>query len=323
LADKIQKDNEKFIKSIGVKFDKWFSEEKELRKKTAFKKTLVLLKKKKLIYEKDGAVWLKTSQFGDKEDRVIVRSTGEITYFLSDIAYHANKFNRKFSKVIDIWGADHHGHVKRMMAAKKMLGWKGDLEILISQLVTLKKGEELQKLSKRKGNIILLKDLVEDLGIDVARWFYLQKSLSTHMEFDLDLAKQQSQKNPVYYVQYAGARMSSMLRKSKIRSTKPARRQGGFETILKSEILKNKPTKNLILKLIQFPEVVEDTAKDYQAHRLTTYAYELATEFSQFYRDVKVIGSGNEKELAALVVLARKILADTLDLLGISAPEKM
>jgi arginyl-tRNA synthetase len=168
-----------------------------------------------------------------------------------------------------------------------------------------------------------LKDLVEDLGIDVARWFYLQKSLSTHMEFDLDLAKQQSQKNPVYYVQYAGARMSSMLRKSKIRSTKPARRQGGFETILKSEILKNKPTKNLILKLIQFPEVVEDTAKDYQAHRLTTYAYELATEFSQFYRDVKVIGSGNEKELAALVVLARKILADTLDLLGISAPEKM
>ncbi|MBI4692281.1 MAG: arginine--tRNA ligase [Candidatus Terrybacteria bacterium] len=316
VAKKIQKDNEKFIKKIGIKFDKWFSEEKELHAKKVFEKVLEMLKKKKLAYEKDRAIWLKTSQFGDEEDRVIVRSDGAVSYFLSDIAYHINKFGRKYDKVIDIWGADHHGHVKRMMIAKEMLKLKGDLEILISQLVTLKKGEELQKLSKRKGNVILLKDLVEDLGLDAVRWFYLQKTLSTHMEFDLDLAKEQSAKNPVYYVQYAGARMSSILAKSEIRSTK-------FETISKSEILKIKLVRNLVLKLIQFSEVVEDTAKDYQVHRLTTYAYELASEFSQFYRDVKVIGSENEKELIALVALTRNILAKTLKLLGISAPEKM
>lgn len=315
LAKEIQKNNQKFIeKELNIKFNNWFSEELRLRKKTAFKKTLELLKKEKLAYEKDGALWLKTSQFGDDEDRVILRSDGMVSYFLSDIAYHINKFSRKYNKVIDIWGADHHGHVKRMMIAKEMLKMKGDLEILISQLVTLKKGEELQKLSKRKGNIILLKDLVDDLGLDVVRWFYLQKTLPTHMEFDLDLAKEQSVKNPVYYVQYAGARIQSILNKSKFPIS-------NFQKI--SNFQFSKPVRNLVLKLIQFPEIIEDTAKDYQVHRLTTYAYELASEFSQFYRDIKVIGSENEKELIALVALTRKILADTLALLGISAPEKM
>jgi arginyl-tRNA synthetase len=320
LAKEIQKDNEKFIQSVGIKFDKWFSEEKELRAKKVFGKTLELLKKNKLTYEKAGATWLKTSQFGDDEDRVVLRSDGSVSYFLSDIAYHANKFGRKFGKVIDIWGADHHGHVKRMMIAKEMFtpfygaGSNSDLEILISQLVTLKKGEELQKLSKRKGNIILLKDLVDDLGLDVVRWFYLQKSLSTHMEFDLDLAKEQSAKNPVYYTQYATARMASILKKSKFPIS-------NFQ--INSKLLISKLVRNLVVKLIQFPEIIEDTAKDYQVHRLTTYVYELANEFSQFYRDVKVIGSENEKELVALVELTRKILADTLGLLGISAPEKM
>ena len=318
LAKEIQKDNEKFIKSakggLGIKFDKWFSEEKELRAKKVFEKTLELLKKKKLAYEKDGALWLKTSQFGDEEDKVILRSDGSVSYFLSDIAYHADKFKRKYNKVIDIWGADHHGHVKRMMIAKEMLKLNGDLEILISQLVTLKKGEELQKLSKRKGNIVLLKDLVDDLGLDVVRWFYLQKSLSTHMEFDLDLAKEQSAKNPVFYVQYACARMHSILAKSQVPIS-------NFQ--INSKLQFSKPIRNLIVKLIQFPEIIEDTAKDYQVHRLTTYAYELANEFSQFYRDVKVIGSENEKELVALVALTRNTLAKTLNLLGISAPEKM
>lgn len=341
LAKEIQKDNEKFIKSIGIKFDKWFSEEKELRAKKVFEKTLEMLKKKKLAYEKDGALWLKTSQFGDDEDKVILRSDGlpgqgSVSYFLSDIAYHANKFGRKFGKVIDIWGADHHGHVKRMMIVKEMLAplggvnWKGDLEILISQLVTLKKGEELQKLSKRKGNIILLKDLVDDFGIDVVRWFYLQKSLSTHMEFDLDLAKEHSAKNPVYYVQYACARMASILAKAsqklrlKIAYPYPRFARARAHTYnFQSEFLLRPAIRNLVVKLIQYPEVIEDTAKDYQVHRLTTYAYELANEFSQFYRDVKVIGTENEKELVALVALTRKILADTLGLLGISAPEKM
>ncbi len=325
MAQEIQKDNQEFIaKKLGIKFDRWFSEERELRKKKAFEKALELLKKKNLVYEKEGALWAKTSKFGDEEDRVAVRSDGSVGYFLSDIAYHINKFARKYAKIIDIWGADHQGHVKRMLAMKKALAWKGDLEILISQMVTLKKGEELRKLSKRKGDIILLKDLVEDLGLDATRWFYLQKSLSTHMEFDMDLAKERSQKNPVYYVQYAGARMASILARSREKT----------EIFSGSSIYKyiNDPTVSptekisvfsLCKKLIQFLEVVEDTAKDYQVHRLTTYAYELANEFSQFYRDVKVIGSENEKELLALVVLTRKTLADTLKLLGISAPEKM
>jgi len=316
IAKKIQKDNEKFIKSLGIKFDNWFSEELQLRRKNEFKKTIELLKNKKLVYKKDGALWLKTSEYGDDEDRVIVRLSGEITYFLSDIAYHLDKIKRDYKKIIDIWGADHHGHVKRMMAVKKMLGWKSDLDILISQLVTLRDGGERKKLSKRKGDIVLLKDLIKEVGIDAVRWFYLEKSLSTHMEFDMVLAKEQSEKNPVYYAQYAHARMSSILAKSEIRSTK-------LETIFKAKIINSKPIRKLILKLIQFPEIVEDSANDYQMQRLTTYVYELAGEFSQFYRDVRVIGSENEKELIALVVLTRKILADTLKLLGISAPEKM
>ncbi|MBU2109693.1 arginine--tRNA ligase, partial [Patescibacteria group bacterium] len=316
IAEEIQEDNEKFIKSLGIKFDRWFSEELQLREKKEFKKTIELLEKKKMVYKKDGAVWLKTSKYGDDEDRVIVRSSGEIAYFLSDIAYHINKVKRGYKKIIDIWGADHQGHVKRMMAVKKMLGWKSDLDILISQLATLKKGDERKKLSKRKGNIVLLKDLVKEVGLDAVRWFYLEKSLSTHMDFDLDLAKERSQKNPVYYVQYAGARMNSILNKSKL----PARRcfassDAGGQI--------SKPVRNLILKLIQFPETIEDITKDYQVQRLTVYAYELASEFSQFYRDIKVIGSKNEKELIALVALTRKILQDTLKLLGISAPEKM
>ncbi len=327
MAKEIQKDNEKFIKSLGIKFDRWFSEERELRQKTEFKKVLELLKKppkaslakggKKLVYEKDGALWLKTSQYGDDEDRVILRSDGSAPYFLSDIAYHVDKFGRKYNKVIDIWGADHHGHVKRMMSAKEMLGWKGKLEILISQLVTLKEGGEKRKLSKRKGTIILLKDLIKEVGLDACKWFYLEKSLSTHMDFDMALAKERSQKNPVYYAQYACARMSSILSKSKIKSQKSKLQ------VKNKKILKLEPVRNLIKKLIQFPEIVEDTANDYQVQRLTNYAYKLAGEFSQFYRDVKVLGSKNEKELIAIVSLTRKILADTLKLLGISAPERM
>jgi len=367
IAKEIQKDNREFItKGLGIKIDKWFSEEKELREKGAFEKTLDLLKKKKMVYEKHGALWLKTSEFGDDEDRVLVRSDGSVSYFLSDIAYHINKFKRGYDAVIDIWGADHQGHVKRMMAVKKMLassfgiGKKCDLEILISQMVTLMEGGERKKLSKRKGTIVLLKDLVDEIGIDAARWFYLQKSLSTHMEFDLALAKERSRKNPVFYVQYAHARTHSILAKSHTSkkatssprasiyksnndpTAPPALTSQGdvgrgsprveevafFSAIrdFQAELLRNTPSRNLVLivlKIIQFPEIIEDTAEDYQVQRIASYAYDLANEFSQFYRDVKVIGSENEKELVALVSLTGKTIKDALKLLGISAPEKM
>jgi len=316
LALEIQKENEKFItETLGIKFDRWFSEERDLRAKNEFLKTLNLLKRKNLVYEKDGALWLKTTQYGDDEDRVLIRSSKDITYFLSDIAYHINKFKRGFNKVINIWGADHQGHVKRMMAVKKMFSWKGDLDILICQLVTLKEGDEIKKMSKRAGTIVWLKDLIEEVGLDVAKWFCLEKSISTHMEFDMQLAKERSEKNPVFYVQYANARMNGIISKSKF-STFNFRPKYNLQNPDIQE-------RNLVLRLVQFPEVIGDTARDYQVHRLTNYAYELAYAFSLFYRDVRIIGSQREKELLSLVAITQKILQNTLNILGISTPQKM
>lgn len=317
LAEKIQKDSKKFIEAdLGIKFKKWYSEEDALRRKGVFEKTLSLLKKEKLVYEKDGAVWLKTTEAGDDEDRVVVRSDKSYSYFLSDIAYHADKFRRGYKQVIDIWGADHHGHVKRMEAAKQMLGWKGEMKILISQLVTLKEGETRKKFSKRTGNVIYLEDLLDEVGIDALRWFFLDKALNTHMEFDPELAKKQSAENPVYYVQYAHARISSILKKAK--SKKGAKKQTSIAS------LRHPSELTLIKKLARFPEVVEDTAADHQVHRLTSYAYELAYAFSVFYRDVRVLDSGeNEAARICLILKTQKILKATLGLLGIRAPDKM
>ncbi len=326
VEKEIQKDNQEFITNVlSIKFDKWFSEERELRKKGEFEETLELLKSKGFVEEKDGALWLKTSAYGDNKNEVIVRSSGTYGYFLSDIAYHINKFKRGFDKVIDIWGADHQGHVKRMLTVRKMLGWEGDLDILISQMATIKERGETKKLSKRKGTIILLKDLVKEVGLDAARWFYLEKSLSTHMEFDFALAKERSKKNPVYYVQYAHARACSIIKKSKL---KPARSAGGAQNAKQQLKIKNlnKFEHNLIMKLIQFPEIIENISKDYQAHRLTTYVYELAKIFTEFYENVPVLAAETEelkKSRLVLVDASRKILERTLGLMGISAPEKM
>ncbi|MEK7647380.1 MAG: arginine--tRNA ligase [Patescibacteria group bacterium] len=317
LAGEIQKDNKKFIeRDLGIKFGRWYSEEGELRGKKVFEKTQAAFKKEKLVYEKDGAVWLKTAEFGDDEDRVIVRSDKSYSYFLSDIAYHADKFRRGYKQVIDIWGADHHGHVKRMEAAKRMLGWKGEMKILISQLVTLKEGETRKKFSKRAGNVIYLADLLKEVGIDALRWFFLDKALNTHMDFDLELAKKQSAENPVYYVQYAHARISSILKK--VKRKKGAKKQVAIAG------LRHPAELALIKKLVRFPEVVEDTATDHQVHRLTSYAYALAYAFSVFYRDVRVLDSGeNEAARICLIVKTQKILKTVLGLLGVRAPDEM
>ena len=190
LAQEVQKDTREFLENkLKIRFDKWVSEEEEIYRKNKIKKILNWLTKDNLIYEKDKAWWIKTSQFGDKKDWVVIRETGEPTYLLSDIAYHKDKFDRGFDNVVDIWGADHQAHVSKMKAVAKMLGFKGVLDILVLQLITLRGGE---KMSKRLGNIITLQDLVDEIGPDVARWFYLQKSLDTHTEIDLELAKEQS-----------------------------------------------------------------------------------------------------------------------------------
>jgi len=316
LAQEIQKDNKFFIEEkLKIKFDNWFSEE-SLYQKSKIKKIFNWLKEKKLIYQKEGAWWIKTSLFGDKKDWVIIKSEkgGKTpTYLLSDIAYHQDKFERKFKRIINIWGADHQAHVAKIRAIAKMLKYKGKLDILISQIVNLK-GE---KISKRKGKIITLEELIEMVGLDVARFFYLTKSLSTQMEFDLNKAKKEGKENPVFYIQYAFARISGILRKIQIKEMK----------IRKKEIkLLNHPKEiELMKELIKLPQIIEDTIKDYQVQRIPQYAFNLATLFHQFYQDCQVLTENLPLKRARLgLVLATKIiLKGTLDLLGISAPERM
>jgi arginyl-tRNA synthetase len=320
LAQQIQKDIKNFIeKELKIEFDNWVSEE-NLYKKNKIKKIFNWLKNKNLVYQKEGAWWIKTSQFGDSQDWVIIRTPhqnlvgGEPTYLLSDIVYHKDKFDRGFQKIINIWGADHQGHVSKIKAVSKMLGYKGNLDILISQVVRLKRG----KISKREGQIISLEDLIKEVGLDVAKFLYLTKSLDSQMEFDLEIAKEQSQKNPVYYLQYAHARICSILRKY------------GKSQIpnLKSEIFKlliHQSELDLIKQLIRLPEIIEDTAKDYQIQRIPQYAIDLATIFHQFYRDCKVLTEGHPIQEArlALVLAVKIVLKNTLNLMGISAPERM
>jgi len=320
LAALVQESNKRFIESkLRIPFDVWYSEDEKLRATGANDVMLAKLSDKGLTYEREGAVWLKTSEYGDDEDRVVVRSDKSKSYFISDITYHQDKFARGFDTVIDMWGADHHGHVKRMHAAGKMLGWPQTPVpqpiIFITQLVSLKEGGEVKKMSKRAGTAIYLEELVDEFGIDVVRWFFAEKTLNTHMEFDAALAREQSQKNPVFYVQYAHARIHSVL--ENIRDLTPDK------TTL-PDALTDSTGRALGLKLLQFPEIIEEITKEFQVNKLTTYAYELAAEFSQFYHNVRVI-EGDQYNRGALLLMkmSKEVLAKSLGLLGISAPEKM
>ena len=308
------------IKKLGINFDKWFSE-KFLYEKGNYEKVMADLMLSDFVYEKDGATWMKTSQFGDSEDRVLIKKDGAETYFLSDILYHFDKFKiRKFDKVVDIWGADHHGYAPRLKAALKVLGIpKDNLEIIITQLVRLiKKGKEV-KVSKRAGTFITLKELVDEVGLDAARFFFLMYSPNTHMDFDIELAKERSQKNPVYYIQYAHARIASILTKIKNQKSKIK------ITNQNLKLLKETSELNLIRKLIEFPELLAEISKNYEVHRLPRYSMELAREFHNFYEKHRVITE--DKKLAsarlALVTATKIVLTNALNLMGIKAPDKM
>ena len=309
IATAIQKDIRDFLATRAhIEFDVW-KEEEELYADNEIEKTFAELKKKDFVYEKDGAVWLASTRVGDTQDQVLVRSSGENTYFMADIAYHRDKARRGFTKLIDIWGADHQGHVRRMKAAMGIFGIK-DMEVLIAQLVRLKGGD---RLSKRKGNIISISDLLDVVGEDAARYFFLTKSLDSQMEFDMELASAKNQKNPVYYIQYTHARICSIRKKAGVK-IKPA-----TLTTLKEE-----GELALMRVLSQYQDVVEDAARDYQVHRLTAYALELATAFNQFYRDLRVIDEGVVHEGRLALIDATGItLRSTLELLGIAAPEEM
>ncbi|OIO47907.1 MAG: arginine--tRNA ligase [Parcubacteria group bacterium CG1_02_40_82] len=319
---------EKMIKptvaKMKIKFDEWFSERKLKGKPN--EKMLELLKEKSLTYEKEGALWFKSSEFGDDKDRVLITSdknehSGEATYILSDIAYHYDKFiERKFDRVVDIWGADHHGYVARLQAAKKALGMPGELEIIIMQLVRLFQGGQEIKMSKRAGTYITLDELLDEIPLDVARFFFLMYSADTHMDFNLDLAREQSEKNPVYYVQYAYARISGILKKATpIHGLHP-------DDTDKLKLLKEAAELDLIKQLIRLPEIIEDTAGDYQVQRLPQFALDLVRSFHKFYEECRVIDEKNPDLTQArlsLVEATRIVLKNTLELMGISAPEKM
>lgn len=311
---------------MKINFDEWISEQ-EIRESDLPEKILEILKRKNLTYEKDGALWFKSTEFGDDKDRVLITSEKdgreqEATYVLPDAACHYKKFViNKFDRVVDIWGADHHGYVARLQAFGKALGvWdENNLKIIIIQLVRLFKGGEEVKMSKRAGTYITLDELLENVPLDVARFFFLMYSTDTHMDFNLDLARERSEKNPVYYVQYAHARISSILKKA-------AAEGAGFEESNKTfNLLKETSEMGLIKQLIRFPEIVEDTAKDYQMQRLPQYSLDLVRAFHKFYEQCRVISEDKEKTRArlSLVEATRIVLKSTLALMGISAPEKM
>ncbi|MDO8560975.1 MAG: arginine--tRNA ligase [bacterium] len=317
IAQEIHKQNKIFLqKKAKINFNVFFSEER-LYQKNDVDKLLALLKKKKLVYEKEGATWFESKKFGDSEDRVLVRSSGEPAYFLPDLAYHLNKFfARKFNRAIDIWGADHHGYAQRLSGALTALEVPaGKLKIIITQLVRLIRNGVEVKMSKRKGEFVTLEEVIDEVGVDAARFFFLMYSPDSHMDFDLELAKERSVKNPVYYVQYAHARIISIFKKAKKQKL----------GVADFSLLKEKEEVSLIKKLIQFPEAAEDAARDYQVMRLTRYAMELARSFHNFYEKNRVITE--DKNLTAtrlqLVKATQIVLQNVLALLGISAPEKM
>ena len=303
---------------LGVYFDRWFHEQ-SLFDASLVADTIELLRQRGFIAEREGAVWFTSSSLGEDKDNVLVRSNGIPTYFASDIAYHRDKFLlRHFDWVIDIWGADHQGHIPRMKAAMEALGVQPDrLTILIHQMITLRRGEEVVRMSKRTGDIVTLREVIDEVGRDACRFFFLARSADSQMDFDLDLAKQQSAENPVYYVQYAHARIASILRYAA---------EQGFEPTGDVSLLRHPAEQTLIRQMLLFPELVADSAQRLEPHHLPYYAQELARIFHLFYQQVRVVAR-EEKELSQarlrLVRAAQIVLANTLGLLGVTAPEQM
>ncbi len=311
---------EKTLLRLGVRFDIWFKE-RSLYQENKIEKTIELLRSKGFVYEKDGAVWLKTTHFGDDKDRVLIRESGEPTYFAADIAYHFDKRERGFKKVIDIWGADHHGYVSRMKAAMKALGYEEDfLEVIIGQLVNLYRAGQPVKMSKRTGEMITLEELMEEVGADVIRYYFASRDTNSPLDFDIEVAKKESSENPVFYIQYAHARLASLFRKAKEKGINL--KSLALDSL---EELREKEEINLAKKLFLFPYVVEIAARTRAPFRLTNYALELASLFHVFYTECRVIGAeGRLEEARLLLSRATKIvLSETLRLLGIQAPNKM
>ena len=306
------------LASLRVEFDVWFSE-RSLYEQGQYEQIMATLQAAGALTEREGATWLSAAEGSDDKDNVIVRSSGAPTYFASDIAYHYSKLvERGFDRAIDIWGADHHGHVARLKSAIGALGLDPErLIVLLYQLVTVRRGGEVVRLSKRAGEIIMLRDLMEEVGTDACRFFFLQRSADSTLDFDIDLAKSQSDKNPVYYVQYSHARIAGILRTGTERGLSA---EGGDVALL------TEPAElALIRKMLQLPEVLDQIATKLEPHHLPYYAIELATVFNAFYRDVRVVTEDEARSRARLklVAAAKVAFGRTLGLMGMTAPDRM
>ncbi len=313
--DKIKKD----LNMFGVEFD-LFTSEKSIYDKNLVKESIDLLQSKGYIYEKDGAIWFRSTDFGDDKDRVLKKSDGSYTYLTPDIANHIEKLNRGNDKLVDIWGADHHGYIARVKAAMQALGYEADkLEVDIIQMVRLIKDGEEFKMSKRTGKAVTIRDLVDEVGVDAVRYFFVMRSGETQMDFDLDLATKKSNENPVYYAQYAHARTCSILRQAK---------EKGFSVDVKEnyEFINHEKEYEVIKLMGEFPNVVADAAAKRRPHLICNYVNDLATAFHSLYNAEKVINeedNAKTNEKLALIQALEITIKNALNLIGVSAPERM
>ncbi len=308
------------LADFAVEFDCWFSE-KRLFLEEGVVSLIADLKSQGYVYEKDGALWFKSTDYGDDKDRVVVKANGDTTYFASDIAYHKNKFERGFTWVLNIWGADHHGYIPRMRSVIQALGRKEEaLKVIMVQLVSLLRDGKPVTMSTRAGEFVTLKNVVDEVGKDASRYFFLMRRSDSHLDFDLELAKKQSEENPVYYVQYGHARISSILRFAREKKISPPK----FSEI-NAELLNLPEEISIIKKLASFPELIAGCALSLEPHRITGYLNDLVSIFHGYYNKNRVISDDLPLSEARLFLVkaVRNVIKNSLKLLGVSAPEKM
>ncbi|MDA8142260.1 MAG: arginine--tRNA ligase [Desulfobacteraceae bacterium] len=308
------------LERFGITFDEWFSEQ-SLYDSGRVEQALEDLKARQVVYAQDGAWWFRTTDYGDEKDRVVVRQNGQTTYFASDIAYHHNKFQRGFERVIDVWGADHHGYIPRMTAAVEAAGWRRDqFQVILVQLVALLRGGQPVAMGKRSGEFVTLRDVIDEVGRDAARFIFLTRDYESPLDFDLEVAKQQTNDNPVYYVQYVHARIASILRKAQEQGVKEVRWQAaaGARLTETEEI-------NLIKALDRYPQVMESAAQTLAPHRITFYLMQLAGLFHAYYNKHRVLTEQSDLTQARLCLVAavQKVIRNGLGILGVGAPEQM
>ncbi|WP_408955431.1 arginine--tRNA ligase [Natroniella sp. ANB-PHB2] len=315
LLERIKTD----LNDFGIEFDNWFSERSLHPNK--IEEVTAKLQADQLVYEEEGALWFKSSKFGDDKDRVVIKDDDTPTYLAADIAYHQNKYQRGFEEVINVWGADHHGYVERMKAVVEALGYKREaLQIILVQLVTLLRDGKKVPMSKRAGDFVTMRDVIKEVGKDAARYFYVMRSPDSHLDFDLELAKEESTENPVYYIQYAHARICSILEQV---------RKAGVEVDSLDEIdltkLTAEPEINLLKELANYPDQIAKSAESREPHHMARFAHQLASVFHTFYNKCYVLVEDQKllKARLRLVLATKQVLVNLLELLGLSAPENM